>query len=77
MITGAALWPIMTAISSQVASRAHRYILALPTNGAGVIVRWIQKTQQQGSLGAGVLGAFDPTMKCLGARDTKLRMDIP
>lgn len=33
MITGAALWPIMTAISSHVATRAHRYTLALPTNG--------------------------------------------
>lgn len=31
MITGAALWPIMTAISSQLATRTHRYASALPT----------------------------------------------
>lgn len=58
MITGAALWPIMTAISSQVASRAHRYTLALPTNGGREMVPWIQKTQQEGSLGTGVLGTL-------------------
>lgn len=33
MITGAALWPIMTAISSQVATRTHRYAWALSTSG--------------------------------------------
>lgn len=49
MITGAALWPIMTAISSQVASRAHRYTWALLTRGSGVMVPWTQKTHQQAS----------------------------
>lgn len=29
MITGAALWPVMTAISSQVASRSRRYDLSM------------------------------------------------
>lgn len=42
MITGAALWP-MTAISSQMATRAHRYTLASPTSGGGVMVPWTQK----------------------------------
>lgn len=41
MITGAALWPIMTAISSQMATRTHRYTWAqvAPTYwGAGAVV---------------------------------------
>lgn len=64
MITGAALWPIMTAISSQMATRTHRYTLALPTNrGAGGMVPWTQKTQQQDSLGAGVLGTTGHLVK--------------
>ena len=47
MITGAALWPIMTAISSQMATRAHRYTLASPTSGGGVKVPWTQKPRSR------------------------------
>ena len=38
------------------------------------MVPWTQRTQQQGSLGAGVLGtlgAFGQTMKCLGAEGSQ------
>ena len=56
MITGAALWPIMTAISSQMATRAHRYTLASPTSGGWGDGTLDPKALQQGGLGARVLG---------------------
>jgi hypothetical protein len=52
MITGAALWPIMTALSSQVATHARRYALALPTNRSRGDGTLDPKTPQHGSLGA-------------------------
>ena len=55
MITGAALWPIMTAISSQVATRAHRYTWAqvVPWSGEG--------------RGSGTLDPKDPATEQLGS----------
>lgn len=55
MITGAALWPIMTAISSQVATRSHRYTWALPTSGGRGDGTLDPKDRAAGQLGAGVL----------------------
>lgn len=52
MITGAALWPIMTAISSQVAPRAHRYTWALPTSGGRGNGTLDPKDQAEGQLGS-------------------------
>lgn len=74
MITGAALWPIMTAISSQVATRAHRYTLALPTNedrGDGALDPKNAAAGQPGSWSSGDPGAFGQTMKCLGAEGSQ------
>ncbi|XP_016787203.1 glucose-6-phosphatase 3 isoform X3 [Pan troglodytes] len=49
MITGAALWPIMTALSSQVAPRAHRRCPGLADDspsayGAGAKLLWVDCT---------------------------------
>ncbi|XP_023366782.1 glucose-6-phosphatase 3 isoform X3 [Otolemur garnettii] len=49
MITGAALWPIMTALSSQVATRTRRCCPRLAdgspgTHGAGAKLLWIDST---------------------------------
>lgn len=66
MITGAALWPIMTAVSSQLATRTHRYTSALPTDddrGDGTLDPAVG---QPGSWSSGDPGAFGQTMKCLG-----------
>ncbi|XP_017731514.1 glucose-6-phosphatase 3 isoform X4 [Rhinopithecus roxellana] len=49
MITGAALWPIMTALSSQVATRARRRCPGLADDspgacGAGAKLLWVDRT---------------------------------
>lgn len=64
MITGAALWPIMTAISSQVATRAHRYTWALPTSGGRYSGTLDPKDPAAGQLGSWSSG--DPGHLCCG-----------
>ena len=69
MITGAALWPIMTAISSQVATRAHRYTLALPTNedrGDGALDPKNAAAGQPGSWSSGDPGGIWSNHEVLG-----------
>lgn len=68
MITGAALWPIMTAISSQMATRAHRYTLASPTSGGGVMVPWTQKPRSRVAWELEFWGPQVIWSKCLSAQ---------